>query len=59
MANYKMSMNKNKETKFTKTVPKCDSEKAIEVQIHQYIIIIIYNNSNNNNTSYPLKSLET
>jgi hypothetical protein len=36
MAKYKISMNKDKETKFTQTKPNCDSEKAINVQIHQY-----------------------
>jgi hypothetical protein len=37
MANYKASMNKDKETKCKQTKPKCDSEKAIQVQIHQYL----------------------
>jgi hypothetical protein len=41
MANYKVSTNKDKETKCTQTKPKCDSEKAIQVQIHRYKIIII------------------
>jgi hypothetical protein len=37
MANYKVGMNKDKETKCTQTKPKCDCEKTIQVQIHQYI----------------------
>jgi hypothetical protein len=37
MANYKVSMNKDKETKFKQTKTKCNSEKAIQVQIHQYL----------------------
>jgi hypothetical protein len=37
MANYKVSMNKDKETKCTQTKPKYNSEKAIKVQRHQYV----------------------
>jgi hypothetical protein len=37
MANYKANMNKDKETKCKQTKPKYNSEKAIEVQIHQYL----------------------
>jgi hypothetical protein len=37
MVNYKVIMNKDKETKCKQTKSKCNSEKAIEVQIHQYL----------------------
>jgi hypothetical protein len=37
MANYKVSVNKDKEAKCKQTRPKYNSEKAIKVQIHQYL----------------------
>jgi hypothetical protein len=37
MANYKVRMNRDKETKCKQTTPKCNSEKAIKVQIHPYL----------------------
>jgi hypothetical protein len=39
MAIYKVSMNKDTETIRTQTKPKCDSEKAIQLQIIITIII--------------------
>jgi metal-sulfur cluster biosynthetic enzyme len=37
MATYKVRMNEDKEIKCTQTKPKCDSKKAVHVQIHQCI----------------------
>jgi hypothetical protein len=41
MANYKVSINKDEETKYTQIRPKGDSEKAIQVQIRTSVQRII------------------